>query len=219
MSTKTLMTQLGEFLADKFQSAASAANTYADNAVQNAAQTTIQAAKTQAVAQVADDLRNYIQMRDGDVGGAFLSALGDEIAYAVTSALADYTAHDLNDKGQKDLVDAIAAIAQSAGLTSEQVSAIAQNIADTAIADLVNSAPDTLDTLGEIAEMLQTHDDALSAINAAVAAHDHDDATQSTHGFMSTTDKTKLDNLGDYDDFKDAYNAALSSDYSYLQIG
>ncbi|MEE1348098.1 MAG: hypothetical protein U0K36_09500 [Bacteroidales bacterium] len=50
-----------------------------------------------------------------------------------------------------------------------------------------------------------------------MAGHDHDDATQEKHGFMSTADKTKLDALGDFADFTTAYNAALTADYTWLQ--
>ena len=47
----------------------------------------------------------------------------------------------------------------------------------------------------------------INAINAAVAGHDHADATQTVHGFMSTADKKKLDNLGTYDDFVTAFDS------------
>ncbi len=106
----------------------------------------------------------------------------------------------------KALVDKIVASESSANAYTDQK-----------IADLVNSAPETLDTLGEIATALTTHADALDAITAAVASHDHVDATQETHGFMSTADKAKLDNLGTFDDFVAAYNANMTGSYASLQ--
>lgn len=94
----------------------------------------------------------------------------------------------------------------------------AKSYTDQKIADLVNSAPETLDTLGEIATALQTHSDALDAITAAVQNHDHSDATTEVHGFMSTTDKAKLDNLGEFNELLIAYNAVLTgTDYEWLK--
>lgn len=95
--------------------------------------------------------------------------------------------------------------------TAESTLTDAKSYTDQKITDLVNSAPETLDTLGEIAAMLETHEDALSAITSAVTEHDHADATQETHGFMSTADKAKLDNLGTYDEFVTAFDAAVGS--------
>lgn len=99
------------------------------------------------------------------------------------------------------------ALATRLNTLANNLNAAAQEYADQKVAALVNSAPETLDTLGEIAAALQEHDDALDAINAAVAGHDHADATQTVHGFMSTADKKKLDNLGTYDDFVTAFDS------------
>ena len=110
----------------------------------------------------------------------------------------------------KTLADKIAS-------TASEALASAKTYTDQKIADLVNSAPETLDTLGEIADAIKDNQDAIDAINAAVAGHDHDDATQEKHGSMSTADKTKLDALGDFGDFTTAYNAALTGDYTWLQ--
>ena len=69
----------------------------------------------------------------------------------------------------------------------------------------------------DVAAVEVDHADALDAITAAVASHDHVDATQETHGFMSTADKAKLDNLGTFDDFVAAYNANMTGSYASLQ--
>ena len=60
-----------------------------------------------------------------------------------------------------------------AGLASE-------NYVDTKVADLVNSAPETLDTLGEVAAAIQQNEGIVEALNAAIGnkadkEHNHDD--------------------------------------------
>lgn len=44
----------------------------------------------------------------------------------------------------------------------------AQSYTDTKIADLINSAPTTLDTLGEIAEAMKTNEDVVDALEEAI---------------------------------------------------
>lgn len=68
--------------------------------------------------------------------------------------------------------------------------------ADSKVADLVDGAPETLDTLKEIADELARNETALEAITAAVQNHTHDEATTSAAGFMPATDKAKLDSTG-----------------------
>ena len=51
---------------------------------------------------------------------------------------------------------------------------------DTKVADLINSAPETLDTLGELAEALQENDSVVEALNSAIG---------------NKADKTQLENL------------------------
>lgn len=67
---------------------------------------------------------------------------------------------------------------------------------DTKIADLVDGAPETLDTLKEIADELEKNETAMEAITAAVQNHTHADATTSKSGFMGAEDKAKLDSTG-----------------------
>ena len=72
---------------------------------------------------------------------------------------------------------------------------------DEKISALIGTAtPETLDTLEEIAGWIESHEEVAAALNNAIATkadkdHDHADATQSKHGFMSTADKTKLDGI------------------------
>jgi len=55
--------------------------------------------------------------------------------------------------------------AAGGGLTQQQVESIVMS----ALADLVDGAPETLDTLKELADELQTHDSAVSGLLTAVA--------------------------------------------------
>lgn len=60
--------------------------------------------------------------------------------------------------------------------------------------------PETLDTLKEITDYIEGHEDVVAAINAAIANkadknHTHTAATTAAAGFMSAADKTKLDGI------------------------
>lgn len=67
---------------------------------------------------------------------------------------------------------------------------------DQKIADLVDGAPETLDTLKEIADELAKNETAMEAITAAVQNHTHAEATAAAAGFMSAADKASLDSTG-----------------------
>ncbi len=74
---------------------------------------------------------------------------------------------------------------------------------DQKIADLIGSAPETYDTLKEIADYIAAHEEVAEALNQAITNkadkdHTHSEATQSTAGFMSANDKNKLDGLQNY---------------------
>lgn len=71
---------------------------------------------------------------------------------------------------------------------------------DQKIAELIGGAPGTYDTLKEIADYIEAHEDVAAALNQAIANkadknHTHADATQSSSGFMSGSDKKKLDGV------------------------
>lgn len=68
------------------------------------------------------------------------------------------------------------------------------------ISDLIGGAPETYDTLKEIADYIANHEDVSEALNQAIGNkadknHTHVDATQGASGFMSKEDKKKLDGV------------------------
>jgi hypothetical protein len=72
-----------------------------------------------------------------------------------------------------------------------------------AIAALLDSAPSALNTLNELAAALGDDANFASTITSLIAgkadaAHTHSNATTGAAGFMSATDKTKLDGLSNY---------------------
>ena len=76
----------------------------------------------------------------------------------------------------------------------------AKSYTDTQLANLVNGAPTTLDTLGEIATAMEENADVVEALDEAIGSkapidHTHSAATTSAAGFMSATDKAKLDGI------------------------
>lgn len=75
---------------------------------------------------------------------------------------------------------------------------------DTKIAALINQAPETLDTLKEIADAISNHQGSFDNYVQNVAAaldkksdkgHVHDVVTVTVHGFMSAEDKVKLNGI------------------------
>lgn len=75
-----------------------------------------------------------------------------------------------------------------------------QQYIDEEIAGLVNGAPETLDTLKEVADAIQENESVVDGLNAAIGNkadkdHTHTDATGAAAGFMSATDKAKLDGM------------------------
>ena len=100
----------------------------------------------------------------------------------------------------------------------------AKSYTDTKISDLINGAPSTLDTLGEIADAMKTNDDVVAALNTAVGAKANSSdltshtgnttvhitanertawnakastavASTTANGLMSAADKKKLDGI------------------------
>lgn len=100
---------------------------------------------------------------------------------------------------------------------SAETLAEAKTYADSAASNIVNGAPETLDTLKEIADMLTEHADALEVITEATGNHTHAEATQSASGFMSASDKVKLDDLGTFEEMVAQYNATLDADSPFVE--
>lgn len=100
-------------------------------------------------------------------------------------------------------------------LTSAE--ATAQSYTDAKVAALVDGAPETLDTLKEIADELANNESALDAITDAVQNHTHPDATSSTAGFMSATDKEALADA--QTDITDLQIAVASHTSSFTALG
>lgn len=68
--------------------------------------------------------------------------------------------------------------------------------------DLLNGAGEAYDTLKELGDLIGENTDALEALESiasgkADASHTHDNSTSSSAGFMSASDKTKLDGIAD----------------------
>lgn len=85
--------------------------------------------------------------------------------------------------------------------SSARISAINTEVTDrntaisSAIANIVNGAPTTLDTLKELADAFANNKSLIDTLNSAVANHSHAVATTSASGFMSASDKSKLNGI------------------------
>jgi hypothetical protein len=83
---------------------------------------------------------------------------------------------------------------------------------DTAIANLVDSAPETMNTLAELAAAIEANETVLDAIQEVANNHTHANATQTAAGFMSAADKMALDNVGSYAQLVAAFNAVVGAE-------
>lgn len=111
--------------------------------------------------------------------------------------------------------DSAISTAVAKALTSAEDSA--QSYTDAKVAALVDGAPETLDTLKEIADEIANNESALDAITDAVQNHTHPDATSSTAGFMSATDKEALADA--QTDITDLQIAVASHTSSFTALG
>ena len=86
---------------------------------------------------------------------------------------------------------------------------------DTKVADLVNSAPETLDTLGEVATALQNNSNVVDALNSAIGNKvDKVSGKGLSTNDYTTAEKEKLSSLSNYDDtaIKSQINSKASID-------
>ena len=90
----------------------------------------------------------------------------------VTDAIAQIPAPDLSDYATKDMLPSVA------GLASEKY-------VDEAVANLINAAPEDLNTLGEVAEALKNNSDVMSALNAAIGDKANKSEIPSVEGLAS----------------------------------
>lgn len=95
---------------------------------------------------------------------------------------------------QKTVADAVL-MSDTEGETQTIVDYVNQKIAD-----LIGGAPETYDTLQEIAAYISSHQEVADALTAAIGNkaeknHTHSEATTTAAGFMSAADKEKLDGI------------------------
>lgn len=83
-----------------------------------------------------------------------------EVIYGGGSGVSDYP--ELNDLPQINGVELVG------NKTSEELGLAGVEYVDKKVADLVNSAPETLDTLGEVAQAIQENESVVDALNGAI---------------------------------------------------
>ena len=77
----------------------------------------------------------------------------------------------------------------------------AKSYTDTKVADLINSAPETLDTIGEVAKAIQDNATVIDALNSAIGNKvDKIEGKGLSTNDYTTAEKTKLAGLSNYDD-------------------
>ena len=107
-----------------------------------------------------------------------------------------YTETEMNTK--IDTINTSISTAQSTAIST------AKSYTDTAISNLIDSAPEAMNTLKELATAISNHQDVFDGYVGSIAAqlanksdkdHRHDNATVALDGFMSADDKKKLDTV------------------------
>lgn len=95
---------------------------------------------------------------------------------------------------RNEIEEVRSSIPSTDGLASEE-------FVETKIADLVNSAPETLDTLGELATAIENNADVVETLNAAITNKvDKVDGKGLSTNDYTNEDKSKLAGLSNYDD-------------------
>ena len=152
----------------------------------------------------------------------FPSSLKNPTAFTLQLNGASQGAYDGSTAKTVNITAASIGADASGAATSALTSA--KSYTDTKISDLINGAPTTLDTLGEIAEAMKTNDDVVAALNTAVGSKADNSALTShtgnttvhitaserstwnakastavasttANGLMSAADKKKLDGI------------------------
>ena len=115
----------------------------------------------------------------------------DYVIETLQNAQADFAETDINSPNyikNKPIIPSIE------GLASE-------NYVDTAVANLVNSAPETLDTLGELATAIENNADVVEALNSAIGNKvDKVIGKGLSTNDYTNEDKNKLAGLSNYND-------------------
>lgn len=155
---------------------------------------------------------NKILQKQGDFLGRKFNAIKDYTDTAINEAIQVATSdleHSISSTA-KSLSGSISA-AQSAAINASK------SYTDTQISNVIGGAPETLDTLKELADALTSSDSVLNDVKDAIESHRHDNATQTADGFMSKEDKAFLDSIGTYEQFVAAFNAAVGAESPFYE--
>lgn len=147
--------------------------------------------------------------------------LAEIIADVATRATKDEVTTGLAGKADKAHTHAQADVTGLADALTARPTTEAMNTAiSTAISDLINGAPETYDTLKEIADYISANDTAMDALNAAIGnkadktAFEAVKATVDALGALASKDKVSEDDLADA--LKEKVNAASEGNHSHL---
>lgn len=148
------------------------------------------ATKTVIDSELSNTSTNPVQNKVVEAAISNLSALvGDEkISEQISTAISSKS--DVGHTHTASEVGADASGSAASALTS------AKSYTDTKIADLINSAPTTLDTLGEIATAMQENGDVVEALNSAIGTKANASDLASHIGDKSNPHGVTLPQLG-----------------------
>lgn len=196
MTLNTILAQMGDFIARKIKEVKS----YVDG--------------------IATSIRSEIQSRydgimsriDGEMSGVRSeiesreAAVKEEIVGRYDACMNRMTGMDQRMSGMDDRYgQARSEIAAQI----EKTETDCNEYTDTAIANLIDGAPETLDTIKELADAFSGNREAIDTLSDLAGNHRHDNATAAADGFMSKEDKAFLDGVGNYAEFVAAFNAQV----------
>lgn len=130
---------------------------------------------------VISEAREYIRNSKGE----WLPK--DKISAGVDTKvdLTGYATEDFVQEQIQNIEHPIVEVPSKLSELENDVNHVSQDYVDTKVADLVNSAPETLDTIGEIAQALKEHQDVADAITEAIGKKADKEDLPSIEGLAS----------------------------------
>lgn len=137
--------------------------------------------------------RNVIIKKNITIGGDMSTdGEGEGTVTGVTSIIIDGVPYFAED-GTIDLSEAFEGLDVEVDLSDYYTKSETTGLVNTAIANLVNGAPETLDTLKEVADALAENADVVDALNAAIGNKADKATTLAGYGITDAYTRTEID--------------------------
>ena len=142
----------------------------------------------------------YLDTTAGQLVATTFKGALDGNAKTATSATSATSATKATQDGSGNTITSTYETKSAASAKLTEAKTYADSAAAQVKNDLLNGAGEAYDTLKELGDLINVNVDAIDALEAIAAnkadkSHSHSDATTSASGFMSASDKTKLNGI------------------------